>query len=380
MKKMKFDHLTYYIKHKISPVGQNIFNKKKHFQRRESLYNHLGITKKTLSNLEILEVGPAEGHNAAYLASCNPKILHLVEPNPNANKNIFKIFKKLKVSIKKTKIIKQKFEDFNLKKKYDLVICEAWLGINKKERRLVAKLGTLVKNNGILIITSSSSISFLSNIIRRFIGLSLTAKITDFNKKTNYLVKFYKDHLKTMKNMSCPYKDWVQDCLIGAGFLNIHPNPQEIFKDLGKKFNFYNSYPKFYNDWRWYKDLINDQFDAKDNFLDQYNKNSHNFIDYKFLFPEIQTDQNIKLSYKSRELLNLLIQNENALNPKNYKLFLNKLVEINNLLKSNKIILKGIDEVIDILRKKNFLRVSKLKYFKANFGRELFYISLIKNL
>ena len=69
---MKFDHLTYYINHKISPVSQNILNKKIHFQRRESLYNHLGIPKKTLSNLEILEVGPAEGHNAAYLASCNP--------------------------------------------------------------------------------------------------------------------------------------------------------------------------------------------------------------------------------------------------------------------------------------------------------------------
>ena len=97
---MKFDHLSYYIKHKISPVGQNIFNKKKHFQRRESLYNHLGITKKILTNLEILEVGPAEGHNAAYLASCNPKILHLVEQNPNANKNIYKIFKKLRSPIK----------------------------------------------------------------------------------------------------------------------------------------------------------------------------------------------------------------------------------------------------------------------------------------
>ena len=86
------------------------------------------------------------------------------------------------------------------------------------------------------------------------------------------------------------------------------------------------------------------------------------------------------MSYKSRELLNLLIQNENALNSKNYNLFLNKLIEINKLLKSNKIILKGIDEVIDILRKKNFFKTPKLKDFKANFGRELFYISLIKNL
>ena len=76
----------------------------------------------------------------------------------------------------------------------------------------------------------------------------------------------------------------------------------------------------------------------------------------------------------------MLIQNENALNSKNYKLFLNKLIEIHKLLKSNKIILKGIDEVINVLRKKKFFGASKLKYFKSNFGRELFYISLIKNL
>jgi hypothetical protein len=220
----------------------------------------------------------------------------------------------------------------------------------------------------------------LSNIIRRFIGINLTTKISNFNKKTDYLVNFYKNHLDTMKNMSCPYRDWVQDCLIGDGFLNIHPDPQEIFQDAGKKFNFYNSYPKFYSDWRWYKDLINSQFITKEKFLDQYNKNAHNFIDYKFFFPEIPANQNIKLSKKSRELLKLLIKNEIELNSKNYNLFLNKLIEINKILKLQKIIIKGLDEVVYILKKRKFLGASNLKYFKSNFGRELFYISLIKNL
>ena len=103
-------------------------------------------------------------------------------------------------------------------KKYDIVICEAWLGIVKKERKLITKLGKFVKKDGILIITASSSISFLSNILRRFIGVCVTQNINSFEKKTNFLINFYKNHLETMKNMSCPYKDWVQDCLIGDGF------------------------------------------------------------------------------------------------------------------------------------------------------------------
>ena len=377
---MKLDHLTYYLKYKISPVGQNILNKKKHFQRRESLYNQLGITKKLLSKSEILEVGPAEGHNAAYLASCNPKILHLVEPNPNANKNIFRIFKKLKVSRSKTKIYKKKFENFKSKKKYDIVICEAWLGIVKKERKLITKLGKFVKKDGILIITASSSISFLSNILRRFIGVCVTQNINSFEKKTNFLINFYKNHLETMKNMSCPYKDWVQDCLIGDGFLNIHPNPKEIFEDAGKNFNFFNSYPKFYNDWRWYKDLIKREFNTKKNFLNQYNKNAHNFIDYKSSFPKIQAKQNIILSNKTRELLKILILCEKKLTFENDKKFLNKFKEIHKIIKKNNIRIKGLNEIENILKNKKFHVTQNLKYFKYNFGRELFYISLIKNL
>ena len=143
-----------------------------------------------------------------------------------------------------------------------------------------------------------------------------------------------------MKNMSCPYKDWVQDCLIGDGFLNIHPNPKEIFEDAGKNFNFFNSYPKFYNDWRWYKDLIKREFNTKKNFLNQYNKNAHNFIDYKSSFPKIQAKQNIILSNKTRELLKILILCEKKLTFENDKKFLNKFKEIHKIIKKNNIRIK----------------------------------------
>ena len=96
-------HFNFYKNHKISPVRQNLKEKLKLFERRDSLYSHLGINKSVIKNSEILEVGPAEGHNSAYLSSCNPKLLHLVEPNPNAYKNIKKTFKKLGAPTKKIK-------------------------------------------------------------------------------------------------------------------------------------------------------------------------------------------------------------------------------------------------------------------------------------
>ena len=81
--------------------------------------------------------------------------------------------------------------------------------------------------------------------------------------------------------------------------------------------------------------------------------------------------------------INLLIifdKNEIKLNSKNHNLFVNKIIEINKILRSQKIIIKGLDEVIYILKKQKFHSTSNLRYFKSNFGRELFYISLIKNL
>ena len=244
----KFNHLDYYIKNKISPVRQNIKKKISHFERRDSLYKYLGITKKFINKSEILEVGPAEGHNAAYLASCDPKKLDLVEANPSAFKNIKKVFKSFKVSTKKLTVFKKKFEDFKSSKKYDLVICVAWLGISKNEVELINKLGNYVKKDGIIIITASNSVAFLSNIIRRFVACNLTNENMNFKKKSFYLSKLFGSHLKTLKNMSCPHIDWVQDSLLGDGFLNIHPSPNVIFNKLGKKFNFYASFPVFLND------------------------------------------------------------------------------------------------------------------------------------
>ena len=378
MKSKNLDHLKFYINNKISPVRQNIKKKKSHFERRESLYNYLGVTKKLIENSSILEVAPAEGHNAAYLAKCNPKELILVEPNPYAYNNIKKVFKKFNVSTKKLKIITKKFEYFNSKKKFDIVICEAWLGNKKEELELIKKLGSHVNKNGIIIITSSNSIGFLSNIIRRFFAQNLVNKIKNFNSKSKFLAKFFKYHLKTLKNMSCPDIDWVQDSLLGDGFLNIHPDPKNIFDRLGSKFNFYNSYPTFINEWRWYKDLTGANTDKKKLFLKKYKENIIQFIDYKYYNQNSNPILNYKILNLSNKLLQSLIIFEVKKNDKNYNLFIKNLDNICKLLKQNNIEMKGFDHALQLLKFKQFDKFKKTKIFKKYFGRELMYISCIK--
>ncbi len=378
MKRKNLDHLKFYIQNKISPVRQDIKKKRSHFERRESLYNYLGVTKKIIQNSKILEVAPAEGHNAAYLSKCDPKELTLVEPNPYAYKNISNVFKKFNVKTNKLKIIKKKLENYNSKKKFDIVICEAWLGNKKKELKLIKKLGNFVNNNGIIIITSSNSIGFLSNIIRRFVAQNLISKINNFKSRSKYLAKFYKPHLKTLKSMSCPDIDWVQDSLLGEGFLNIHPEPKDIFKQLGNKFNFYNSYPVFLNEWRWYKDLTGVNIDKKKIFLNNYKENIINFIDYKNYFKNSNSLLNSKILNQCNFLLKNLIKFEQRKSEKNYNIFVNNLSAICVLLKKNKIKMEGYDEALNLLKLKKLNQLKKTKFFKNYFGRELMYVSCVK--
>ena len=374
-------HLQFYLENKISPVSQN-FKKNIHFQRRSSLYKYLGLTKEYFENKSILEVGPAEGHNSTFLAHLNPKELLLLEPNPYAHNNIRKIFKKINVSDKRLKIVKTTLEKFKTKKVFDIVICEAWLGINSHERKLMKKLSKFVKKGGILIVTAASPIGFFSNILRRILGNLVTKNVNNLDKKTSILVKAFSSHLKTLKNMSCPHKDWVQDSLIGSGFLSMHPTPKMIFKDVGEKFDFFNSYPTFNSDWRWYKDLHGGKENAKKNFLKNYFKQCHNFIDYRHVYKEANPKLNSNLEKKVSALMQILIKYEYKRNDKNFNKFKNKLKSIYKLFKKidsfkNEGVLQGIN-LIENKKNISVAKIKKMEKFRYVFGRELLYLSLLK--
>ena len=375
-------HLSFYLKNKISPVKQDISSRKKHFQRRGSLYRYLGLHENFIKDKNILEVGPAEGHNSAFVASCDPISFDLLEPNLYACKNISSIFEKLKVQNSNYKIINKTLEKFNPKKKYDLVICEAWLGISNPERKLMRKLSNMVGTKGILVTTSASPIGFISNIIRRFLGNMIIKKNSTFDEKVFILYKAFSSHLKTLKNMSCPHLDWIKDVLLNPGFLTIHPTPKMIFNDIPKNFNFYNSYPSFHTDWRWYKDLHGPKRNLKKVFLKNYNINCHNFFDYKKIYEYQNPVSNFILEKYSLDLLNLLINFEKKKDNKNYILFLNKVIKIlKNFKKIKGFKKEPLTEVISLLKSKNITieKIRSMKKFKSLFGRELFYLSVFKD-
>tara|TARA_B100000315_G_scaffold156409_1_gene144937 strand:- start:1278 stop:2456 length:1179 start_codon:yes stop_codon:yes gene_type:complete len=376
------DHLGFYLEHEISPVHQNISNLSKHMERRNSLYRYLGLPKGYFSGKKILEVGPASGHNSLYIAACNPDKFDLLEPNPVAFNEIQKLYEVFKIPHSTPNVISKTLENFEKDQTYDIVICEAWLGISDYERKLMKKLGSFVKKEGILITTLASPAGYFFNMIRRLFANQLFSEFDNLEKKSEKLLMAFSSHLRTLKDMTCPHIDWVQDSLLNPGFLTMHPDPTMFFEDLGNDYSIYNSYPRFNSDWRWYKSLYEEKKKFNKVFIDNFLKNIHNFLDYRFVFDQRSSMLNAELEQLCFEFKNVVTMFEDQKNNNS----ISQAVVIIDKVKQNIASLKSpleksIDEVLNVIKtnKIDTETISQMKYFKKCFGRELFYVSVLRD-
>jgi len=378
-----FDHLDYYLEHEISPVRQNIDNLNQHLQRRGSLYNSIGIPKILIEGKSVLEVGPGSGHNSLYVSSCNPMSYDFLEPNEMAWGHIEELYSETskKINLVQPRIIKKKLEDFDEYEKYDVVICEGWLGVNENERGLMQKLGGLVKSKGLLVVTLSSPIGYFSNIIRRILSWNIVNKNKSLSENTNELIHAFGSHLNTMKDMSRFPEDWVQDTLLSPSIYTLSPTPAMFIEDVGDSFSIYGSYPKINSDWRWYKSLYGSERRFNEIFLEAYYRNIHNFFDYNLVLDPRDKLLNLSIEESAFNLINIAGNRENNSNmviDDEVKDAINEVFD--KLIEINPYWAKPLNEVSSLIERGSFSidDISNLNEFKKIFGRELMYVSAIK--
>ena len=377
----KVDHLEFYKEHNISPVRQNITDLSRHFDRRGSLYRYLGLPKMFFKGKDILEVGPGSGHNSLYVASCLPKSYDLLEPNPTGQEGIMKLYDEFAIEHTSPNLVKQRLEGFIPDRLYDVVISECWLGISPHERKMMEKLGSFLKPGGILITTLASPIGAATNSFRRLLSYRLTQSIKSIEKKTEILVKAFGSHLETMNDMTRPYEDWVQDCMINPGFMTISLTPKMFMEGMGNNFEIYNSYPRFDNDWRWYKSLYGESKRFNERYMESYYRYSHNFYDYNNLFSQRESKKNVILEEYCLSLLSLIIDMEENRNNDYYNEIIKIIKEIqSNLTEVSISWVQSIEEFLVLFQQAKVTaeQVSKMELLKPVFGRELIYISATK--
>ena len=182
---MTNDYIDYYNKYKISPVKQNLTDLDKHFYIREMLYQALGVPKSFFKGKNILEVGPGSGYNSIVTATFKPQYYQLVDANETGIKDIKELFKKYNVEENHIAITNCFIEEFITDKKFDIAMCENMLCCIKNNYEILAKINSLLVQEGILIISCADEISTFYDITRRLLANILVQRtgVKEFEDK-----------------------------------------------------------------------------------------------------------------------------------------------------------------------------------------------------
>ena len=273
-----------------------------------------------LEGKSILEFGPGSGHNAIYTASLKPKRYVLVDGNKRGLIESELNLKQTGISSEKLEFHQSLFQNFQCDDTFDIVIAEGCIPYQIDPVTLLRHVSKFVKEKGgVIIITSVSPVGILSEIIRRFSKYLLLEPTNNIEYQLRILKPLFEPHLKTLKGMSRPVDDWLLDNIVQpydrVKLLNI----PDAISSLTDNFDILGTSPKFITDWRWYKDIVDEEFSFNGVAIESYYRQNLNLVDYRFVFPQHSQEFGLELEAKCAEAWKLMCRLEsgtiNSFNP-----------------------------------------------------------------
>jgi len=381
-------HLEYYCENQIAPVHYDQKDLDAHLSRRSFLYTKLGLPPIAFQEAKVLEVAAGTGQNSLYPAQLNPSQLTLVEPNPTGIKKIRDIYQNFEKPHTKPQIIFSTLEEYTPLESFDIVICENWLGTSKHEISLLQKLSDMVSKRGVLVLTAVSPIGFVPNLLRRYLTTYITSFESNFEDRTNSLIKAYETHLNTMSAMTRNCTDWIHDNMMNPAFFGVCLNIPTIIQQLGDRFEILGSCPSLAEDWRWFKSAYGEYRQLNENFLSEYWLKAHNFLDYREKQTKRDPLSNVELEHAAVALLKAIEDHENTYvqNGDIINASLKVREELENFLSAAPIdfvmAIRGLQEfmlLLDNPKEITVENVANMKYFNSLFGRETSYASFMRS-
>lgn len=361
---IKNNFYTFYDINRVAPVRIDHKKISNHFKARKNLYRELSLYDELIRNKEIIEFGPGSGENSLFNLNLNPKKYTLVDNSIACIKTCKKFLKK-SPNYKKLLFKRSKFENFKSKKKYDFVFAENCIPNNINPKKIYRILTNNVKKGGYFFTTTTSPVGYFSEICRKIIShLYLDDDLT-FVEKKNFLLKFFDKDLKNLKYLTRKKEDWIIDNLLQDSGDREMFGLNELLNQK-KKFNMMNTYPKFYQNWNWYKDNQSLSItNFKSSIETSYFKNTMNFLDYNKIYQEnsIQFGKNIHdLATQTFEISKI---KDSQILEKEFRKNINKFISIIDRKKYSQIY-KSLFEVINWLNSRN---PNSLNIFRNWWGR-----------
>lgn len=300
----------------------------------------------------------------------------MVEPNEIAQNEIAELFSKK--NIEDYVLYKETIEQHD-GKEYDIVIAEGFLPTIENWNEVLDKLKSLVKKNGILVITCQDEMGMFVERMKRLVGHMLVKNILPYNDKVAKLVEIFEPQFKLLHGASRPIEDWVQDQLLCEDFnCDNMLDLKKAIMIIGEEWDVLGcSSPDFFSDFSWYKDV---EYDYKKSYCEQYDKKSYNLLLAGREEIDISGIDVSKVRENIERIRKLEITYENL---KKEEIIKEIICELNKLLG----ILEGCDDelvgflndtVKILLHEDSELDLTDYPKFCQCFGRSQQYISFVK--
>jgi len=246
--------ISFYDSIGFAPTRQDVSIADSHHQRRSVLYRSLGIPDIAIQGSRVLEFGPGSGENCETVLRQKPSHYTLVDGSAAVLGRLrerLDQFNDVPLSYVLSDI--DQYTDDYL---YDLVICEGVLPMQRNPIEMAEHVLSFVRPGGVVVMTCFDACSTLSEWCRRFIAQHLFFNMTYSEKLVEELTDFFRPDLGFLPGVSRRPEDWVVDTLINpwvGEFFSLH-DAMEVSRG---KAAFLGSSPRFFQDFRWYKDPSN---------------------------------------------------------------------------------------------------------------------------
>jgi len=261
--------IDFYNKENILPVRQNV-DDPRFFETRSFLYSRLGAPLRLLKGMEIIEFGPGGGFNAVATSKYKPSLYYFVEGSNVGIEKLKYFIDNKKIYADNIEISSVDFLNFNIDKKFDLVIAEACIPGQQEPKEYLSHISSFVKKDGLIIITTTSKSSMLSEILRALYGFLIKDSFKDSNKYKKFLEIKFATHLSQLGTNTRSIEDWVLDNIINS----LHKEGSNFsLLDAARElsdFEFQSSVPTFLFDLSWYKNYTFDHSKNMENLKYQW--------------------------------------------------------------------------------------------------------------
>lgn len=278
--------VTYYDSNGIMPVNQKV-DDPLFFARRSYLYRNLGIPLSLLQNVKILEFGPGGGYNAQHLAESVKCSYWCVEGSKIGQNLILERFEQKFINVSNFKIFNTDFMEFETEQRFDLVIAEGCIPGQLDPVSTLKHIARFVREDGYLVITTTSCAAQLSEILRSVYALTLRERFESEQEYQNELEKIFSLHLSRLGTMTRSAKDWVQDNIIQKW--HIRKADFDLLEAMSAlpEFEIHHTSPESTLDLSWYKHYQTDSPTKAERVFQSFSKFNLMYLDTRILPEEV---------------------------------------------------------------------------------------------